>query len=196
MTMALIDHLLTRGRALVLEQFSPKSCIVSTRVAIEVLKAHGIPAYPLATRIEALNAQAVKDSEAGATEPSLGSWIVGVEGTGEWSPTENSWDGHLVAVFTDAKSEVLLDLSADQIARPAKGIHAEPLAFRLTGKWPAGWLWPNGSAIAYKPVRSRSYRQSSNWTDRRAWGPIVEALLEEYPPTRVDPVTPEQYARR
>jgi hypothetical protein len=170
-----LDFLLHRGREIILERFEPTSCIISTRVAIEVLKVHGLKAV----KVEALNPHAVRDVEAKAAEPRLGSWIVGVEGTGLHDYDQNSWDGHLVAMFEDSKGEVLLDISADQFARPAKDIHAEPLAIRLTGEWPVGRLWPNGSAIAYSPIRARSYRNSSNWRDRERWGPPFERIMGE-----------------
>lgn len=174
-----IPFLLGRGREIILETFEPTSCIISTRVAVEVLKVFGIRARGQAVKVEALNPRAVLDVEAKATEPRLGSWIVGVEGTGQHDYDQNSWDGHLVAIFEDTKGEVLVDVSADQFARPAKDIHAEPLAIRLTGGWPVGRLWPNGSALAYSPIRSRSYRQSSNWADRERWGPPFERIMEE-----------------
>lgn len=176
-----VPFLLGRARKMILEEFEPTSCIISTRVAIEVLKAHRIRARAQAVAVECLNPTAVWDSAMGAKEPSPGSWIIGCEGTGQLDREENSWDGHLVAIFTDAKGEVLLDLSADQFARPAKDIHAEPLAIRIQGDWPVGWRWPNGSVVAYKPVRSRSYRSSSNW-DRGRWGPLYERIMEEAAP--------------
>jgi hypothetical protein len=176
----LIPYLLGRGREIILEDFERTSCIISTRVAVEVLKAHGIEARAQAVKVEALNATAVWDVKTRAPEPRLGSYIAAVEGTGVLDQADNSWDGHLVAIFTDAKGEVLLDLSADQFARPQHGIHAEPLAMRFAkiGGWPIGRVWPNGSAIAYAPVPSRSYRSSSNW-DRGRWGPVFERIMGE-----------------
>lgn len=176
---ALVPTLLTRGREIILETCEVTSCIVATRVAIEVLKIHGIRARGQAMRVEAMNAAAIWDVKMGVPVPSPESYIVATEGTGAFDPGDNSWDGHLVAIFTDAKGEVLLDLSADQFARPGKGIHAEPLALRLNGGFPVGYVWENGSCLAYDPVKSRGYRQSSNWADREKWGPIYDRIMEE-----------------
>jgi len=176
---ALIDFLLTRGRAIILEDYESTSCIASTRIAMEVLRSRDIEVRPQAVAVEALNRQAVLDAERAADAPGLGAWIVACEATGNLDRAENSWDGHLVAIFEDAKGEVLLDLSADQFARPAKGIHAEPLAIRIKG-WPLGWRWPNGSAIAYRPAKTRSYRQSTNWRDGR-WRPTLDRIMAEAP---------------
>lgn len=180
MSHALIDYLLTDGRRLILEKFEPASCIASTRIGLEVLRSRGIECYPQATRVEALNPRAVEATKKGQGY-ALGTYSLGVEGTGAYDPA-GSWDGHLVIVFKDAKGEVLLDLSADQMNRPQHGLRVEPVAVRLGAKgWPVGLMLPGGGAIAWERIRSRGYRQARDWSTRSRWEDVVAKIQAEAP---------------
>lgn len=191
---ALIAHLLGPGRARILQEYHPDSCIVSTRIAVECLKAHGLEAWPQAVAMHAFNPTAaahVEKREAFDYDED-GGYAVAVEGTGHWGPDSRgrrSWDAHLVAMFRDSTGEVMLDLSLDQATRPERDLVVHPIVFRVLG-WPTGWKFENGCLVAYDRVPSRSYRQSPNWAQRSYWGEIVEEILDAVPPTsRVDSVT-------
>lgn len=180
MTRELIDYLLTEGRAKILEKFQPTSCIASTRIGLEVLRSRGIECYPQACRVEALNPRAVEATKQGQGH-ALGTFSLGVEGTGAYDLADGSWDGHLVIVFRDAKGEVLLDLSADQMDRPQHGLRVKPEAVRITEGWPVGIMLPGGGAIAWERIRSRGYRQARDWSHRDRWEDVVAKIQAEAP---------------
>lgn len=164
---AVVYRLIEEGRPAILERFRPSSCIASTRVAVEVLRAHGFPAWAQATR-------------AMFTSPG---WSVAIAGTGDMA--EGQYDAHVVAVAREGQRHVLVDLSADQASRPERGLIVEPVAFAFDGTWPIGKRLPSGAIAAYDLVRSRAYRSSPDWAQRSRWAYAVDRLLS----SPVDPVT-------
>lgn len=173
-----IQYLEGRGRARILEQFGARSCIASTRIALEVCRGHGIEAWPQAVKVEALNARAVQAQREDVSF-ALGSFSLAVEGTGSVATGER--DGHLVLVFKDSKGEVLLDLSADQMDRPQHDLRiTKPVAVRIGDKgWPVGLWLEHGALIAYEKIPSRSYRITGDWSKRERWMPVVERIEED-----------------
>ncbi len=173
-----IEYLGSQARARILERFGPRSCIASTRIAMEVCRRHGIECWPQAVKVEVLNARAVK-AQAEGVPWALGTYGLGVEGTGTFEGGD--WDGHLILVFKDSKGEVLLDLSADQMHRPQHGVHVtEPIAVRIGDKgWPVGLWLPEGGLVAYERIRSRGYRQARDWTLRARWEPTLTQIEED-----------------
>lgn len=179
----LIAYLTTRGREIILETNGPRSCIASTRVGLAVLKAHGIKAWPVACRVDVMNARAraVYEGEMAQDEAvALGAKHLSIEGTGELRFTGlRDWDGHLVIETKDsADTAVVIDLSLDQMARPEAGIRLKPVAFAPLDGWPCAWV-ENGVTVAYRKIESRAYRQARDWTHRERWEPIVARIMEE-----------------
>ena len=182
-----IDFLTTRGREIILETYTPRSCIASTQVGLAVLKAHGVKAWPVACRVDVMNQRALqvqKGEMAEALGVYLGAKHLSIEGTGKltMSPT-TEWDGHLVIETKDSADRiVVIDLSLDQMARPENGIDLKATAFAPPDNgWPIAWE-QGGITVLYRRIPSRAYRQARDWTHRDRWTPIVDRILQETQP--------------
>lgn len=182
----LIHFLTTRGREIMLERFIPQSCIASTRVGLEVLKAHGILAWPTATAVDVLNDQAEAIYRAGdfAAQVAMargwpGAKHLVVEGTGALDHRTGQWDAHLVIETVDSGGTgVVIDLSLDQFARPALGIDLHADAFALPTGWPVAWS-RDGVTVLYRKLKTKTFRQARDWTHRDRWEPTLAKIMEE-----------------
>ena len=183
----LIEYLTTRGREIILETYTPRSCIASTQVGLAVLKAHRIKAWPVACRVDVMNEKARRVYEGEMAEDvavTLGAKHLSIEGTGLLSfGGMSEWDGHLVIETTDAADQVVvIDLSLDQMSRPECGIVLTSTAFHPPdNQWPVCWV-ERGITVLYRRIPSRAYRQARDWTHRDRWTPIVDRILQETQP--------------
>lgn len=174
---AVIEFLLTEGRSIILERFKPSSCIASTRIGIDVLRGFGLRSYPIATRVVAYNAAAARlvTARVPVDEWPDEAWSVGIQGSGVSKAGE--WDGHLVIGLRDSDGrEGVLDLSADQMSRPTRGLEITPILFHPP-TWPFGATLANGVVIAYGKIKSRSFKSSPDWSKDRA-RPSVLAIMD------------------
>jgi hypothetical protein len=118
------------GRPPILEHFAKRSCIASTRIALDVLEYFGVRAEPLPLFVLVLNGEALDMAEAGMSQAGLQAEMLkygpdepgGPWGIGVGAVIENStdWAGHLVVAIPDER--LLLDMSLDQASRPHKGL--------------------------------------------------------------------------
>lgn len=182
-----IEYLTTEGRRKILEVYRPDSCIASTRIGMDVLRAHGAKPYPVAVKLDIFNHAARQAMEEGWTEAetlAAGAKIIGVDGTGKLAQG-TGWDGHLVLGLVDAAGlEIVVDLSLDQFARPAAGIHVEATAFPVPEGWPLAWTQGDPPySVVYQKIRSRAYRSAPDWeANRHVHAGIVKAILADIPP--------------
>lgn len=159
-----------------------RSCIAATRVGLEVCRYFGVPATPVATRCSVMNAPMAAAVRAGGELDvdelkAQGAWWLDSEGTGRVE--EQAWDGHLVMLAGRPGAERLVDLSADQFTRPAKGIYVEPYHVPHPG-WPAVLVSPEGVHMSYEPLgpeAARSYQGSPDWRRHERWRPIVAQII-------------------
>lgn len=160
-TAARMHRIAVDTRAAVLTRYRPDSCIESTRAIAEVYRYFGHRLVPVATRV------AFYTAEAYATNAARG-WAVGVTGTGEI--TNGGWDGHLVGLVDDAW---LVDGSADQFDRPAKGLHVGGPVVVATDRAQLD----NGLSLAddasglvavYRTIDNTSWRRAPAWTRNTA----------------------------
>lgn len=173
-------------RPMLLDAARVDSCILTTRVAIEVMHYAGHKAArPLAVKVIAANREAQEELRAGRMpdEWPEAAWSVGVQGTG--SRASGRWDGHLIVACGD----VLADLTADQFHRPDKGLPC-PGPIVVTG-WDRTWpvLTANddtGVAVRYEPMRgeaAQSFRHAPDWlTNHRALAAGAIAAWREAAP--------------
>jgi hypothetical protein len=124
----LLDHLVKVVPRAVKDAGLPaNACILSSRMGVEALRSKGVRARPLPVRLRVYNslyAKALMAGEEGQVVDGqrlaeAGGWCVVV---GESGPDATGWDGHLVVIVEE---RYLLDLSAGQVQRLHKDIHAE-----------------------------------------------------------------------
>lgn len=187
-----LDVLTTRVPQLLEEKYRADRCIISTRVAVEVLRRLDVPCHAQAFAVEILNEPAVRATLEGWLADTTRVFvekakIISVEGSG-FIDEKGGWDGHL-AVVIDVPVPILVDLSAGQFTRPTRGIHVEP--FWVTApEWPLFLEDPRGCVAQYRPVPTRTYRNSGDWRTRERWAPVVETILDFLGSSPLDPVTP------
>lgn len=166
------------GRPLMLTQMGLDSCIASCRIGMDVLRRMGIHSSPLAVSVAAFNAKGHEFMLDGhpewVKEKRDGAYALGA-GYGR-GPRSDAWDGHLVLIIG---SSHLLDLSADQLARPAHAIRAGPFFAPL----PKGGFYalserivyanPNGGVVVYDAdPRNAAWRTAPDW-NRERWAPLT-----------------------
>lgn len=171
--------------------YTPDCCIAATRAGLSVLDALGIKARPRYVLAVAANAEWIADTHTGymfgRTPPA---WAVMID------PDETinlkKIGGHVVIVGKVGSSKFLLDLSAYQFNRPARGIHipeARLVGFRkpLVGSWAVGSQLAGGGLLgwrAHPKEHASTWQQAPDWTlpaeqHRRTHGAVVEQLLIE-----------------
>lgn len=185
---AVVDLLVAKARPLILADFRADSCLASTRVAFDVLRAAGVRVKPMVTESVALNAQvcAAIDADRSLDEDDVaaGARLVQTDLTLARHDTKR-FPGHLVAVLPDDR--LLVDLSADQVDRPAKGIYVPgPVVIPLTATWERGDHYAGldlafGGRLLYRRVRNPAldYRAAKDWAERDRTAHIVAALVAE-----------------
>jgi hypothetical protein len=112
----LVEDLKERVRPEIVREYGVDSCIASTRIATEWLRAHGVRARPLKVQVEVYtHAMARRIIGDGQTLPGSDEWSIGVGLPGDLL-APNKWAGHLVCVV---EGRIVVDLSIDQVSAPA-----------------------------------------------------------------------------
>lgn len=191
---AVLDALTTHGRPILLEEFRADSCIASTKIGIEVLAYFGMRSEPLPIAAMLFNAEAVGMLEQGTAMEELrsvmaaipldapgGPWSLGL-GAGGYEP--GMWAGHLVIALP--QHQTIVDLSADQAARPHKNLNLEPFHAVIdsplwwTGEDPvATFTGTDGSTLILdrRAPDPEGYRTSPNWQASGATNPSLYKSL-------------------
>jgi len=175
----LIARLLTFGPAVIVPHTRvPNHCVLATAVALDVLRACGEDAEPLACRVVLANAHATRAVvERGvpfAVAIATGGHILD---TGEDSVVDGTWwRGHLMA-HLPARAR-LLDLNHSALSRPQHGLLMEPavcLPFRLpdaTYRTRAG----DRLEVVARPD-DVAWRAARDWTETSRRRDMVAQLL-------------------
>lgn len=179
------------ARPIIRSVYDSDSCIVSTRIAIDVFQEFNLLARPLVARMHAFNsamacclAEAREDNDAATYERwhhERGARAVHV-GYADGHPVPRGyWAGHLVAVV---ERQVLVDASADQASRPHLGISlpgviAEPVTPQfLAGMDGLAGRLSNGCGVIYQSFpRERSYRGADFWKGSRASRRVADTII-------------------
>lgn len=149
------------------------TCILHARVAVDELRGWLVPARPLAVRAIVGNAQWAADTRqlghipTDAREWSPGTWCVGV-GYGLDPRAERAgYDGHVIVVVDERYA---VDLTLDQMSRPAKGIELSPHWWELPspafvlGEGSAAFRLGNGSVVIYDAMPDeRGFLSAPDW---------------------------------
>lgn len=167
----------TIARPLILARFRKDSCIVSTAVACEFLRWAGVRAKPIELEVLAYNAAAVELVRAGvpASEWPDEAWSVGITQTSDVKPSH--WQGAHLCTLIDERT--LLDLSADQISRPHRGMTVpEPIVLPWNAELTEG-VSDEGMLIMYRrPDKpDTSFRSSPDWRLKERRAAIVSELV-------------------
>jgi hypothetical protein len=154
----------------VLARCGPRTCVLSTRTGLTVLRYFGERARPQAVRFAAFSPKAVVtleiDPAAGVLGHSAGH-SVGVSGTGIIDPVTGRWDGHLIIRL--GRRPELVDLSLDQASRPDLDLPLAPTVAPLDESWdtPKGHCAvtrSDGSVLLYWPLAGPAvWRESPDW---------------------------------
>lgn len=188
------------ARPLILENFTPDSCVASTRIGIDALRAFGVLARPLPVHVRIFNQEmatllmaGIKPTGRHTADSEGGPWMVDLGNPVEGDPRAA---GH-VAIAIPALG-LLLDPSIDQANRPHKNIRfpaGETLLWKTgSEEFPnPGWEETRGTdegvVIVYEAVDAHRYRKSPNWradsglvggrrSFRETTGAIVRAMRE------------------
>jgi hypothetical protein len=170
------------------------TCILTARVALEILKHYKVRARVVPLKIAVFNEKMVerigregrppKDEEESArwaTED--GSWGLGIGHSG--LVMENRYDGHLaVLVHYDVDDPeiggLLMDLAIQQASRPQRGIVLEPLIATVPANFTAGEHFMascNGCVVKYDYFpESTLWTEAPDWRDPDRRAPIIERL--------------------
>lgn len=166
-----LEALVTFGRALILaSNVAPDSCILSTKVAIEVLAAFGYKAKPVPVVCVVQNRVFVEAEAQGfdlAATPHSG-WPEGAYSVGLGFWEDEGKAGHLIATVED---EILLDMSLDQASRPHMNIRLHASAFAM----PSDFLEPGGGNPVYEAHGAHvmyrvDWSHGQWWTRSPNWG--------------------------
>lgn len=184
---AIFDALVEVARPVILSAFNPDSCIASTRLGMDVLAYFGIQTREIPLLLAVFNADAVALLQQGKTmdevkaetlryspEDEGGPWTMAVGAPTGRAP---GWAGHLV--IGHPATGAVIDLSADQAARPHKGLELTPYWLRIPD--PAWWNDPtevhstiSGEGVAVLFDRRcpdpTGYLRSGNWKRRTPTG--------------------------
>lgn len=172
-------------RAEVLKGWGERSCIVTSRVLLEVLDWLGTPGKPVPVAVMAFNEAGWQAASWDRPEQRLPveqwppqAWSVGVNGSGRSEASTNGWDGHLVVVVSYRGRDWLLDGSLDQLSRPQRGIELAPLVTEV----PSGWAGQSllhlsrgtgeaegGLHLLYdRMVKPGAWRDANDWRGHKA----------------------------
>jgi hypothetical protein len=175
LTSVLAEH----ARQRILKDFKESSCISSTRVAVILLREHGIKANPfpvkvnifnpllsdlLATEVQ-INRQAGFDDDPDLIRLSEtpGTWSVGLG----YETPRGGWPGHLVCAIDN---KLCLDLSLDQASRPHHDMLLTPTVFETTRGFMKGEeasvCIVNRCVVRYTAdLANGEYLTARDWTD-------------------------------
>lgn len=162
-------------RAVTLANAQQNSCILSTRIGLAVLDRYGINARAQAVIVGAFNREAwhLVDQQVPTDQWPASAHSVGIYGSGVSDPVTRSWDGHLVVMVRNpSRTRTLIDLTADQLDRPAKGIDVGgPVFMDLPAMWtphdPSCTVVGADEAptiLMYRPLmKAGDWKQSPDW---------------------------------
>lgn len=192
-----VQLLLETARPLILSRFEARSCIASTRIAVEYLREQGVRARPVSVRLRIYNPAytarliAAKFDDGFAAElarmarspeslAAAGLWSIGIGYSRDAGETiaPSAWDGHLVCVVED---RAILDLSLDQGCRPAHNIELGPALIPTNRVWLAGEcggeVIEHGCLLAYTALPAdRTFLASPDWRETRRWAGVLKDL--------------------
>lgn len=151
------------------------TCIWGTKVALRVMEHYGV-LNPRGTAVRVMvgneryaamlqHRAPPRDQVELAEWQRQGAFVTGC-GWGEAPKDDDSWPGHVVALA----DEFLVDLTADQFARPQNAIEVESLACRVTsafveGRERAVYITEGGCLVIYEISTDESWRETPAWND-------------------------------
>lgn len=184
-------------RLVTLSEFTTvNTCILTTRLGVEVLTHYGLSAKAQPVRVAAWNREGITLHlrKVPHSQWPESAWSVGIEGTGVSDRSTGAWDGHLVVVLRNpSRTRTLIDLTADQLSRPQRGIDISgPILMDLTPVWAPGDMLftppkEDGSVLGYEPqVNAGGWRDAPDWSGKRDLHDVlvkeVIATLDEQHP--------------
>jgi hypothetical protein len=191
-TRKLLARLAAVGPPIIAQHAKPGArCVLATRVGCDVLAVFGRAAEPVPVLIDIANAAWfawVAAGQPGGAEGfhARGCWLVSTDDPGipglpaQVPPVASPWPGHLVV----SAAGWLLDLDAQQLARPKHGIVPPPALLLPWDGQHAAHAFPWGGVRYRRWPADRpldDYRTSGDWR-RGPWpeltGPIVRAVSD------------------
>lgn len=177
----ILDSLCHVGRPVLLQFFRLDSCIASSNVVRQVLASYHVYSEAVPVKAYVVNAKGDEFLRQGhadwVREKREGAYAVGV---GYGGPDPDAWDGHLVLIVDH---RYLLDMSADQLARPQYDILVTPLIAKVDGvdlSRPKSRLalgLEKGGVLLYEgDPDNQLFRRAPDWM--RPYRDVVRALSE------------------
>jgi hypothetical protein len=165
----IVEALARVARPIIRRTWRPDSCVASTRVGLDVLKAYGVQARPWACMAQVWNPTMVAavnrglPAEAAQLEP--GAWSVGIG-------MADDQLGHLVIVTPTW----IVDLSIDQASRPDRDMGL-PTRGIIAPRTQGAVITADGIFIAWREASGQAWRSATDWTARRRRrGPVREVM--------------------
>jgi hypothetical protein len=161
--------------------YNRDSCILHTRIAVDVLRQLGVRARPLAARVTAGNASWTALCKQLNRYPlpdewSDETWCLGIGFGADPRKERPGYDGHVIAVVNERWG---LDLTLDQASRPAKGMRFAPHYWRVTPEFLRGdaidaLATTDGSIVVYQALpEERGFLTVPDWTLARKVGASI-----------------------
>lgn len=177
-------------RAEALHEYSaPDTCIQSSRMGMETLSQFAVKSRPMACAVEIHTRDRWDAFNAGVPPHELPGWGIGIDGRAPDSTAEQraarlaaqgitdtqrvrGWNGHLVLWVPGPPCSLLVDISADQMHRPERGLSVPgPVVIQLGEEGTRDWLagrkivgFGDGIVAIYQHQRTMSrWRESTAW---------------------------------
>ena len=135
-------------------------CILATRTAIEVGRYFGVKLEPLPVSILLFNQPGWERFTQGipVSDWPPEAWSVGTETNDE--VTKTGWNGHLII----SGGGMMLDLTANQMARSHRNIWAEPWILKTPDEEPP-WVFrtDDDTTMILNPVEAKKYKGTKDW---------------------------------
>lgn len=203
----LIEGILQYARPEILKYYRVDSCIVSTRICLNILEHHGFKCFALPCQVNIVNApyrdflmkkgRWPKGEETKEIFEEKNGYAVGVgHGYTKQGPKDDikesgsdKWPGHLVAIAVDEdNTHYLIDLSIDQASRPQYNMTLKPTALHIppemTQKEDVFVLDISQedesiiSVFYYSKPQKGGYESSKDWNDTQTSKPLSKAIME------------------
>jgi len=182
-----IATLVRHARPVMLKVVKPDSCVVMSRLAVEVLRTFGVAADACSAEVIIANGKFAQLLGAGRIQmgEKLPQWAIdeGAWGIGLGYRPKPHEIGHVVCLAGD----LILDLSLDQASRPQHTIELEPSVFCRgdTSIKEPSVFFVGDVVVSYqlRPAR-KQFKRSPDWRDfhqryRKQAGEVVRLVRQE-----------------
>lgn len=166
------------------------TCVLTTRIGLAVLESQGVRARPQPVFVTVANRRGFEmhQNRVPVERWPSDAWAVGIDERSSLTGKDSkSWNGHLVLVVRlPGEPRLLIDLTADQFDRPAKGmVVGGPVFMGIASEWspqdplstviggPEDGQWD--AIVTYRPMPP-GHHAFATWRDSADWNLSAEVV--------------------